>query len=385
MPDKMMITQETLDLIYLVSCVVNGEQPDKKRCAGMELKKVYSVALRHALSVCASFALESVVELPAYFIEAKYKTIRRLALYENERQTVLKRFEDNGIWYLPLKGIVIKDYYPKTSMREMSDNDLLLDKNKLTDAKKIMQGLGYDCIKFGKIHHDVYKKSPLLCFELHRTLFEKITASDIYDYFLDIKDKLVKDSNNRFGYHMTNEDFYIYIICHLYMHYRYDGTGLRSLLDIYVFNKRFGHSLDMEYLAAEFNKLGILGFEQDVAELAGKLFSCSELCELTESEKKELLFFIDSNSHGSFENHLSRSLQNDDSANTKLKYVLRRLFPSKKVLESHFPVVYRHRYLYPLLIVYRPVTVLVKKRKQIFNEVKQLRHFKKTENRGKYN
>ena len=169
------------------------------------------------------------------------------------------------------------------------------------------------------------------------------------------------------------------------MHYRYDGTGLRSLLDIYVFNKRFGHSLDMEYLAAEFNKLGILGFEQDVAELAGKLFSCSELCELTESEKKELLFFIDSNSHGSFENHLSRSLQNDDSANTKLKYVLRRLFPSKKVLESHFPVVYRHRYLYPLLIVYRPVTVLVKKRKQIFNEVKQLRHFKKTENRGKYN
>lgn len=136
MSDSMMISQETLDLIYLVSCVVNGERPDKKRCDGMELKKVYSVALRHALSVCASLALESVVELPEYFIEAKYKAIRRLALYEKERQTLLKMFEDTGIWYLPLKGIVLKNYYPKTSMREMSDNDILVDNNMLSDEKK---------------------------------------------------------------------------------------------------------------------------------------------------------------------------------------------------------------------------------------------------------
>lgn len=382
MSDSMMISQEALDLIYLVSCVVNGERPDKKRCDGMELKKVYSVALRHALSVCASLALESVVELPEYFIEAKYKAIRRLALYEKERQTLLKMFEDTGIWYLPLKGIVLKNYYPKTSMREMSDNDILVDNNMLSDGKKIMQDLGYDCVKFGKIHHDVYKKAPGLCFELHRTLFEKNNAPDIYDYYLDIKDKLIKDDKSKFGYHMTNEDFYIYIVCHLYMHYKYSGIGLRSLLDLYVFNMRFGQALDREYLVAELKKLGLLDFEHDVAELAGKTFSC---CGLSESENKELLFFIDSNSHGSFENHLAKNLQNDDSANTKLKYILRRLFPSEKVLESHFPVVYRHRYLYPLLIVYRPVTVLVKKRKRIFNEVKQVKHFKKTENRGKYN
>ena len=206
MSNSMMISQEIFDLIYLVSCVVNKEQPDKKRCAEMELEKVYSVALRHALSVCASLALESVVELPDYFIEAKYKTIRRLALYEKERQTLLKLFEENGIWYLPLKGIVIKNYYPKSAMREMSDNDLLIDNNKIYDAKTIMLGMGYTCAYFGEIHHDVYKKSPLLCFELHRTLFDKKSAPEFFDYYLDIKDKLIKDDNNKFGYHMTNED-----------------------------------------------------------------------------------------------------------------------------------------------------------------------------------
>ena len=237
-----------------------------------------------------------------------------------------------------------------------------------------MQDLEYDCVKFGKIHHDVYKKAPGLCFELHRTLFEKNNVPDIYDYYLDIKDKLIKDDKSKFGYHMTNEDFYIYIVCHLYIHYKYSGIGLRSLLDLYVFNMRFGQALDREYLVAELKKLGLLDFEHDVAEFAGKTFSC---CGLSESENKERLFFIASNSHGSFENHLAKNLQNDDSANTKLKYILRRLFPSEKVLESHFPVVYRHRYLYPLLIDYRPVTVLVKKRKRIFNEVKQVKHFKK--------
>ena len=382
MSNSMMIPQEIFDLIYLVSCAVNQEQPDKTRCAEMELKKVYSVAFRHALSVCASLALERVVELPEYFIEAKYKTIRRLALYEKERQKLFDLFEDNGIWYLPLKGIVIKNYYPKTAMREMSDNDILVDNKKLYDAKTIMQGMGYSCINFEKIHHDVYKKSPGLCFELHRTLFDKNTAAKIYDYYLNIKKNLIKDNNNKFGYHMTNEDFYIYILCHLYMHYKSGGTGLRSLLDLYVFNKRFGQSLDWEYIVSELRKLGIAGFEHDVAELAGKTFSFGEL---SESEIKELIFFINSNSHGSFENRMAKKLQNDDSAKAKLKYILRRLFPPKNVLESRFPAVCRHCYLYPILIVYRSFIVLVKSRKRIINEVKQLKHFKRIENRGKYN
>ena len=384
MSNSMMISQEIFDFIYLVSCVVNKEQPDKIRCAEMELEKVYSVALRHALSVCASLALESVVELPDYFIEAKYKTIRRLALYEKERQTLLKLFEENGIWYLPLKGIVIKNYYPKSAMREMSDNDLLIDNNKIYDAKTIMLGMGYTCAYFGEIHHDVYKKSPLLCFELHRTLFDKKSAPEFFDYYLDIKDKLIKDDNNKFGYHMTNEDLYIFIVCHLYKHYKSCGTGLRSLLDLYVLNKSFGQSLNREYLVAELKKLGMIEFELYVAKLAEKTFSFGEL---SESEKEELLFFINSNSHGIYENLMANRLQNDDSAKAKLKYLQRRLFPSLKVLESRFPVVRRHVYLYPILIIYRSFIVLIerKRQKRIAYEVKKLKHFKKIENRGKYN
>ena len=128
----------------------------------------------------------------------------------------------------------------------------------------------------------------------------------------------------------------------------------------------------------------MIEFELYVAKLAEKTFSFGEL---SESEKEELLFFINSNSHGIYENLMANRLQNDDSAKAKLKYLQRRLFPSLKVLESRFPVVRRHVYLYPILIIYRSFIVIKKRKRQkrIAYEVKKLKHFKKIENRGKYN
>lgn len=35
--------------------------------------------------------------------------------------------EQRGIWYLPLKGIILKEFYPSVGMRQMSDNDILFD------------------------------------------------------------------------------------------------------------------------------------------------------------------------------------------------------------------------------------------------------------------
>ena len=46
---------------------------------------------------------------------------------------------------------------------------------------------------------------------------------------------------------MTDEDFYIYLIWHLYNHYTLSGTGLRAVLDVYVFNRKFREKLDFQY------------------------------------------------------------------------------------------------------------------------------------------
>ena len=97
---------------------------------------------------------------------------------------------------------------------------------------------------------------------------------------------------------MTDEDFYIYCINHIYKHFSDAGTGLRSLLDIYVINKAKGQTLDREYIAGELDSLGIREYESKTRQLAEKVFS---LKPLTDSDKDELSVYIYSGAYGTIE------------------------------------------------------------------------------------
>lgn len=63
--------------------------------------------------------------------------------------------------YLPLKGIIMKDYYPSVGMRQMSDNDILFDADAWERMEKHMISEGYEAEYVGKGNHDVYHKLRL--------------------------------------------------------------------------------------------------------------------------------------------------------------------------------------------------------------------------------
>ncbi len=340
------------------------------------------MAIGHSLSVASAVALEQVMTLPEDFKEAKYKAVRRQSLLNVEREKVLTEFKSKGIGYLPLKGIVIKNYYPKTAMREMADNDILCDEKNAEDIKEIMVSLGFTCKSFGKIHHDVYKKPPYLSFEIHRSLFEKTKDLEWFDYFEKLKQRQIKNDDDPLAYHLSDEDFYIYLIGHLFKHYKIMETGLRSLLDVYVFNKKHGEKLDYEYINTELKIIGLVEFEQVISGLAKKTFTNQTL---SEEELVELRFFIDSNTHNTLDNLMMQKLGNDDSSKAKTKYAVSRLFPPRENLKQNHPFVYAHMGIYPMWILYRPIKGAVKHRKMMFNEIKRLKRFKKKENTGQFN
>ncbi len=74
----------TDDLIYLLSCAVNGDKPDAGRCAVMDLREIFRLSRCHSLIVAAATALEPAIPLPADFKEEKFKAIRRFSLFEKE-------------------------------------------------------------------------------------------------------------------------------------------------------------------------------------------------------------------------------------------------------------------------------------------------------------
>ena len=70
-----------------------------------------------------------------------------------------------------------------------------------------------------------------------------------------------------------------YMTAHEYKHYSAGGTGLRSLLDVYLFLRKFGKSLDFDYISQEAEAWGFTEFEGLNRSLALRLFPGEALTE----------------------------------------------------------------------------------------------------------
>lgn len=341
---------ETQDLIYLVSCAVNGEMPDPDRVAGMDFEALYKLASRHLIAATVTPALEAVGVRDDRFIKAKQHSIRKNATMDAEMRLVFAELDAAGIWHMPLKGIVLQHFYPAYGMRQMSDHDILFDADRAEEVKTIMENLGFQTKYFGSSSHDVYYKKPVSNFEMHRALFGLGHDEKLQEYYRDIQNHLIGDGYEKY---FSPEDFYLYVTAHEYKHYSGGGTGLRSLLDIYVILKK--EPLDLAYVAAEAEKMGMAEFEAANRSLAQHLFSGEEL---TEADRKMLDFMLSSGVNGTMDNMVQSRMSRNSFG--KLRYALDRFFaPINKNSEDYarlvrkFPFIYRHRILLPGFMLYR--------------------------------
>ena len=325
-------------VIYLASCAVNGVAPNKDLIKEIDIEKVLALAKKHMIGCCVAVALESAGYNTISTSKAITKAIRRNALYEASLQEVTDRLQEEGIAYVPLKGIVLKKYYPVPFMREMSDHDILIDASRAEDVQAVMEGLGFTAKRIGIWAHDIYYKPPILNYEMHRSLF---SAKDprLNAYFQGMKD-LSKP-----------EDQYLYLIAHEYKHYSTSGTGLRSLLDIYLFLKK--ERLDWEYVEEEAGKIGIHEFEKDNRRLATSLFRDGTI-----TDETMFAYILASNVYGTLEHKVDNTLMN--SGKTRSHYTLQRLsIPFRredyryKAFAAKYPFFYRNKLLLPLLPFYR--------------------------------
>ena len=139
------------------------------------------------------------------------------------------------------------------------------------------------------------------------------------------------------------------MIAHEYKHYTVSGTGLRSLLDTYVYLQKI--KLNMDYVIAEAGKLDMAEFEASNRSLAQHLFSGENL---TESDKEMLEYILSSGAYGTMKQRVANAMNNRRYG--KVRYALGRFFVplSKKNNEyvsfaRMYPFFYKHKIFLPLL------------------------------------
>ncbi len=341
---------KTNDLIYLVSCAINEKTPDAKRIADMDLEALYKLASKHYLAAVVATALKAAGVNDEKFAAAFKSSVLKNATMDMEMAALFKELDAAGIWHIPLKGTLLQHLYPIYGMRQMSDHDILFDAGRAEDVKNIFEKLGFQTEHFGSSNHDVYYKLPVSNFEMHRALFGPGQNEKLVTYYRDIEKRLLGDSYEK---NLSPEDFYIYITAHEYKHFSGAGTGLRSLLDTYVYLQK--EKLDMDYVTAEAEKMGIAEFEASNRSLAQHLFSGGKL---TESDMEMLEYILSAGVYGKrtirVQNRLSKF------GHGKIYYVLKRFAEplDKKSwnyqgLKEEFPFFYKHKVLLPFLMVYR--------------------------------
>ena len=305
---------------------------------------------------------ENLKKLEDYYLS----NLRKDVLFAKEREALNKFLNDNQIHFLPLKGLVLRDYYPDPYTREYADNDILFG-SKDTAIKDFFVRRGYKCEAFRKSNHDVFVKKPFYNFEMHRDLFidDDKRIKNISYFKNSLKNTPIK---NGFEHVLSNENFYIYFTAHTYKHFSKSGCGIRTLIDYYLFLKSV--RLDFDYIDKELEKIDLVGFSHSVSALSIKLFDDQPL---TKEEKEMLLFIASSGTYGTMEHIVNKGVKEKG----KFGYLMSRLFPPYSFYKTAYPWAYYTIILIPVAWFMRFFRILFTNPRKATNEIKTISKQKK--------
>lgn len=368
-------------LIMLLAAVFNRKIPPPIP-PEIDMEHLYQLAARHSVANMACYGLQRLEVLPAPnimkpFLEVRNQAIAREARQELEVGLILSALEKNQIKCMPLKGYIIKHLYPRPDMRMMADVDILLEEKQLKKAGQIMLNLGYTAEHSGG-NHDVYYKRPVMNIELHRALIPE-SNRDLYNYFGSGWGRVKPIAGSSFCYEMSREDFYIYLLAHMAKHYRGGGTGIRSVMDVWVYNQHYKEQLEQNYLDSQLKKTGLYDFAKRMEALSEQWFSL----EANQDIDQEMSAFIVANgTYGTTRNaavnkFIQGKKDRDSFTMAKVKYTLRILFPDRQHMTILFPFLQKLPILMPLCWVIRGIRTVMFRRENIKLNLNNIRYVTK--------
>ena len=352
-------------LISLLNSVINNK-PMANAESDVDFEKVFEIARRHSVAEAAFYGIEKLEVKPDEKIYAKWKEKHSKGIVKSIRQLaelaeISRIFSENHIIHLPLKGCILKHMYERADMRTMADLDILIDRRDQKKVKHILTDRGYKCEHYGKSNHDIYKKEPVYNIEIHTALFGNWNDKEEKYY----KDFLTRTNagENEYARVMSDEDFYVYNIAHFGKHFKSTGSGIRSIMDVYVMRRAFDHNVDRSYIERELSKLGLLEFEKNVAKLSDCWFGNG----VSDSSVDETAsYIVGSGTYGTFSNYVDNKIKEEG----KLKCFLHNIFPTYKTMAMMYPVLKKAPLLLPLIWIRRLLIRPFENPKKVYYEIK---------------
>ena len=352
----MLVEDIFIELVSFSICGTSERNSYKLKNNAELFEDAYSLAVKHDLGHLVGKAL-SILGSPESDVIKKSRTAILQAIFRYERmncefEKICEILESANIPHIPLKGAILRTYYPEEWMRTSSDIDILVREDNLDEAVAILKyKLKYTGSR--KSDHDFSLYSPNgIHLELHYDTVEKRYANDCSrTVLMQIWDRSFLQQGKNYCRCLTDEMFYFYYIAHTAKHFETGGSGVRSILDIWVMNHRIEYDRD-----ARENLLkqgGLLKFARALEQLSEAWFSGELPSDKTDQLSKYIL------KGGVYGNTENRATLGQAKMGGRIKYILlRRVFMPYEYLKAEYPVLNKHVWLFPFCQVVRWIRMI---------------------------
>lgn len=274
---------------------------EKKRLSAEETSDVLYLSIEHDIAALAGVGLESAGYTVGGEFDAVFTNHMMAAVYRYEKMNYdLGRIRETlgkaNIPYIPLKGSVLREYYPEPWMRTSCDIDILVhteDTERAIDAlcavgfERQEDSTKYDCSLMtpGGVH-----------VELHYDLNTHGIFPGVDEILADVWSHTVPYDGCECR--MTNEMFVFYHIAHMAKHFVHGGCGIRPFADLLAMRGRMPY--DRNKLDEMLENSSLSRFYAEVLGLCGVWFDGKAHTQITERMEE---FILTGGVYGTVENN----------------------------------------------------------------------------------
>ena len=338
-------------VLELIGVAVCGKAPTgelKAASTPEALEAAYTLAAKHDLAHLVGQGAGKLQLSDSPQLQTCKQTAMQAFLRYTRQAVALhnacKILEEGQLPFIPLKGAVLRQWYPEAWLRTSCDIDILVQEPELSRARRLLEEAGWRYV--GSSSHDISLFSPEgVHLELHHT-----TLEDCYSAAgAAVMEGIWEDAKPLPGkcYHMELSDglFYFYHMVHMAKHFLDGGCGIRPFLDIWILNHRV--QPDVNGRQALLEKGELLGFAKAAEQLSRIWF---EGAPMDEYSKGLETFVLSGGTYGSLENQVSLRQARKGS---KFRFLLERIFLPYGFMKYSYPVLQTHKWLTPVFWIVR--------------------------------
>lgn len=273
------------------------------------------------------------------------KAIYRYERIRREYESLCEALEKAQIPFIPLKGSVIRKYYPEEWMRTSCDIDVLVHEKDSEKAKSILIDQ-YGYVYHGRCSHDISLFSPAnIHVELHYDLIEDRFVSESSGILKNVWNMSAVRDGYTFWYEMPDDIFYFYHIAHMAKHFRTGGCGIRPFIDLYILDNI--QEFDKQKRDNLLNQGSLLKFA-DMARKLSQIWLSDRRYDFVSKQMED--FVLQGGVYGNYENRIIVQQQKQGG---RIGYLLYRIFMPYDEIKLYYPILQKYRWLTPLMEVRR--------------------------------